>query len=103
MPFVYVVLTVVAGLFFYWLRNNHRVWYGLSEILAALALMYLVYFPHGGPGVLGTYGSTPPSLLDILTPVAVPFLPVSMAWFAAVITSSPACARDRRHLQQRIG
>ena len=44
-----------------------------AKILAALALMYLVYFPHGGPGVLGTYGDRPASLLDILTPVAVPF------------------------------
>jgi hypothetical protein len=46
MPFVYLVLTVMAGLFFYWLRNNHRILYGTSEILAALALMYVVYFPH---------------------------------------------------------
>jgi hypothetical protein len=46
--------------------------YGLSEILAALALMYVVYFPHGGPVLLyGPY--TPPSLLDILTGRAVAF------------------------------
>jgi hypothetical protein len=30
---VYMALTVCAGVFFYWLRNNHRIWYGVSELL----------------------------------------------------------------------
>ena len=72
MPFVYLVLTVMAGLFFYWLRNNHRILYGGSEILAALALMYVIYFPHGGPMLLiSDYVPTP--LLDILSSRAVGF------------------------------
>ena len=33
---LYMVLTVGAGMFFYWLRNHHRILYGMSEILAAL-------------------------------------------------------------------
>jgi hypothetical protein len=37
---LYMVLTMCAGVFFYWLRNNHRILYGTSEIFAALALMY---------------------------------------------------------------
>ena len=34
------------------------------EILAALALMYVIYFPHGGGLILLTGGYVPPSLLD---------------------------------------
>ena len=37
-------------------RNNHRILYGASEILAALALMYVIYFPHGGGLILLTGG-----------------------------------------------
>ena len=73
MPWVYLGLTVLAGLFFYWLRNNHRVLYGVSEILAALALMYVIYFPHGGPMTLSAGQDFPPSILDILTSRAVAF------------------------------
>jgi hypothetical protein len=49
---LYMALTVCAGVFFYWLRNNHRILYGTSEILAALASMYFIYLPHGGPVLL---------------------------------------------------
>jgi hypothetical protein len=72
MPWVYLVLTVFAGIFFYWLRSNHRIVYGLSELLAALALMYVVYFPHGGRLIL-TGGYVEPTLLDMLTSRAVAF------------------------------
>jgi hypothetical protein len=72
MPWVYTFITVCAGLFFYWLRNNHRIVYGTSEIIAALALMYVVYFPHGGNAYL-LMNSTPPTFLDILTSRAVAF------------------------------
>ena len=47
MPWVYSVLTVIIGLFFYWLRSNRRVWYGFSEILVAFGLVYVTYFLHG--------------------------------------------------------
>jgi hypothetical protein len=51
MPWVYSVITVCVGLFFYWLRNHYRAWYGLSELIVAFVLMYVMYFPHGS-GVL---------------------------------------------------
>jgi hypothetical protein len=70
---LYMPLTVCAGVFFYWLRNNHRILYGMSEILAALALMYFIYFPHGGPELLATGGGSPASLLDIISSAAVGF------------------------------
>jgi hypothetical protein len=43
---IYFGLTVLAAMFFYWLRSWHRVLYGLSELGVALLLMYLAYFPH---------------------------------------------------------
>jgi hypothetical protein len=67
---------VIIGLFFYWLRSNYLVWYGISEIFVAFALMYVAYFPHGG-GVILTGGEAPPpplpSILDALITRAVPF------------------------------
>ena len=44
MPWVYSIITVLIGLFFYWLRSHYRAWYGLSEMIVAFALMYVVYF-----------------------------------------------------------
>jgi hypothetical protein len=76
MPWVYSVGTIIIGFFFYWLRNNHRVGYGFSEILAALALMYVAYFPHGGGiGLTGGGEAAPyiPTILDTLISRAVPF------------------------------
>jgi hypothetical protein len=72
MPWVYSGLTVLIGLFFYWLRTNHRAWYGFSEILVAFGLLYVTYFPHGGE-VLLTVDYVPPTILDTLTSRAVPF------------------------------
>jgi hypothetical protein len=69
---LYMVLTLCAGMFFYWLRNNHRILYGTSEILAALALMYFMYFPHGGP-VLLTGGYIAPTWLDVTRSKSVGF------------------------------
>jgi hypothetical protein len=62
------------GCSFYWLRNNHRILYGTREILAALALMYFIYFPHGGP-VLLTGGYIAPSWLDVISSESVGFFP----------------------------
>ena len=63
------------SLFFYWLRSNCRVWYGVSEILVAAALMYVAYSPRGG-AILLTAGYVAPPLptpLDRLIVGAVPF------------------------------
>jgi hypothetical protein len=76
MPWVYSVGTVIIGLFFYWVRSNCRVWYGVSEILVAFALMYVAYFPHGGPFVFGVGGEGPrlaPKILGTVITQAVPF------------------------------
>ena len=54
------------------LRSHHRAWYGLSEMIVAFALMYVVYFPHGGPSLLAGGGSVP-SFLDVVTSRAVTF------------------------------
>jgi hypothetical protein len=69
----YMALTVCAGVIFYWLRNNHRILYGASEILAALALMYFIYFPHGGPIPMITAQDIPRSFLDAVSSEAVGF------------------------------
>ena len=52
MPWVYLILTVLAGLFFYWLRRNHLILYGVSELIASFSLMYILYF-HMRPDLLG--------------------------------------------------
>ncbi len=76
MAWVYSAGTVIIGVFFYWLRSNYRVWYGVSEIFVAFALMYVAYFPHGGALVLYV-GPAPapitPQILDTLITRAVPF------------------------------
>jgi rhomboid family protein len=46
MAWIYFGATVLAGVGAYWLRNNHRAMYGLSEIAVGLLLMYLAWFPH---------------------------------------------------------
>jgi hypothetical protein len=43
---VYFVLTVLFGLFLYWLRCRHRVLYGATEIVVALLLIYTFFFPE---------------------------------------------------------
>ena len=46
MGWVWFALTIVAGIFAYWLRCNHRRVYGWSEIGVGILLMYLAYYPH---------------------------------------------------------
>jgi hypothetical protein len=40
------VLAIAFGLFFYWCRCRRRVWYGVGQIIVALALVYLACFPE---------------------------------------------------------
>jgi O-antigen/teichoic acid export membrane protein len=40
-----IFVTIVAGLFFYWLRRRCRFWYGAYEIVVALAVIYLTFVP----------------------------------------------------------
>jgi hypothetical protein len=46
MEWFYIVLTIAAGTFFYWLRCRWLAWYGFSELIVALLLIYLTFFPH---------------------------------------------------------
>jgi ABC-type transport system involved in cytochrome c biogenesis permease subunit len=46
MAWLYIVLTIAAALFFYWLRCRWLAWYAFSEIMVALLLIYLAFFPH---------------------------------------------------------
>ena len=47
---VYVLLEsglcILVGLFLYWLRCRHRLWYGGFEICFAFLLIFLAFFPH---------------------------------------------------------
>jgi hypothetical protein len=71
-PWVYSAGTVIIGLAFYRMRSNCRALYGLSELVVSFGLMYVTYFPHGGP-VLLSGGYVEPTILDMLTSRAVPF------------------------------
>jgi hypothetical protein len=92
MPWLYTALTVIVGLFF-WVRTNHRVWYGLSEIVVAFGLMYLAYFPHGGRVALQAH-YVEPSFLDVLTGRTVPL-------FASVYAFVRGCDNFLSGLQER--
>ena len=53
MHWVGFALAILAGVVLYWCRCRHRVWYGVGEILVALLLLYIFFFPEG-VGVLAT-------------------------------------------------
>jgi hypothetical protein len=53
MGFLWFILAVLAAGFFYWLRDNHRTFYGLSEILVGLAILVLRFLVTG-PILLST-------------------------------------------------
>jgi len=40
-----IFLTIIAGLFFYWLRCCLRFWYGVCEIVVAVVVIYLTFVP----------------------------------------------------------
>jgi hypothetical protein len=40
-----ILMTIAAGLMFYWLRCRFRFWYGLCEIVVAIADIYLTFVP----------------------------------------------------------
>jgi hypothetical protein len=49
MPWVYSLVTVIIEIYFYWVRSNYLILFGFSELFVAFGLMYITYFPHGGP------------------------------------------------------
>ena len=46
MNFIFILLTVCAGLFFYWLRGRFRLIYGMCEIGVALVIISLTFYPQ---------------------------------------------------------
>jgi hypothetical protein len=42
-------ITILVGVILYWCRCRHRVLYGAAEILVALLLLYLFFFPETKP------------------------------------------------------
>jgi hypothetical protein len=57
MHWIGLALAILAGVILYWFRCRHRFWYGVGEILVALLLLYIFFFPEG-PNVLGVGGWT---------------------------------------------
>ena len=55
MHWVGFILTIPIGVFLYWCRCRHRVSYGVAEIVVALLLLYIFFFPEG-PVLLGADG-----------------------------------------------
>ncbi len=47
MAWLYLVLTIAAGGFFYWLRGSCRSLYGFLEIVVALVIMGMAVFSDG--------------------------------------------------------
>jgi hypothetical protein len=47
MSWIYIVMTIIAGCFFYWLRTWCQWLYGLSELVVALLIIILTWLPHG--------------------------------------------------------
>jgi hypothetical protein len=52
MHWVGFALAILAGVALYWCRCRHRLWYGVGEILVALLLLYIFFFPEA-QGVVG--------------------------------------------------
>jgi TRAP-type uncharacterized transport system fused permease subunit len=44
MSFIWFTLSVLVAIFAYWVRVNHRIWYGVSEIVVGLAIFISLFF-----------------------------------------------------------
>lgn len=62
MGWVYLTVSIFAGIFLYWLRCRYRVFYGVGEIVVAILLLYIFFFPERQPslGLNGWIGSLGP-------------------------------------------
>jgi hypothetical protein len=69
MNWVWFVAAILFGVFLYWLRCRHLVLYGVAEIVVALALIYVFFFPerHGFPLMNEWMGNLPPVLGEPLS------------------------------------
>jgi hypothetical protein len=59
MHWIGFALAILAGVTLYWIRCRHRFWYGVGEIIVALLLLYIFFFPEG-PTALGVGSWTGP-------------------------------------------
>ena len=50
MHWVGFALAILAGVALYSCRCRHRLWYGVVEILVALLLLYIFFFPDAPAG-----------------------------------------------------
>ena len=57
MGWVYFVGAILFGIFLYWFRCRCLICYGVVEILVALLLIYIFFFPEGENLLAGAVGS----------------------------------------------
>ena len=41
-----VLGTVMVGVFLFWFRCHHRLWYGIGEVFAGIVVVVFVWVPH---------------------------------------------------------
>jgi len=102
MPWVYSGVTILVGLFLYWLSRRFRVIFGLIEIVVALGMMWLRFFPHGASAYLIT---APPSFLEGLANATVAWVVIVYVFVRGwdnVVSGCP-WLQHRRWLQHLIG
>ena len=42
----WLLLLVIVGVIFYWLRSRHRFYYGIVEVVAAMLVTFLTFYPQ---------------------------------------------------------
>jgi hypothetical protein len=52
----YIVGCILLGVCFYWLQRKHPGWYGISEVVVAVIVIYLAFYP---PSVSAVAKDTP--------------------------------------------
>jgi hypothetical protein len=62
MAVIWLVLLILVGTGFYWLRSRCRFWYGLVEVGAAILVTFLTFYPQTNY-LLGNGPTFPGSLL----------------------------------------
>ena len=87
MNWVYFVMTFAIGVLVHWFRGRYRFLYGVSQILVAILLVYLAFFPHGA----NVFLISGPSLWDILMTNTVNIVFGIYTFMRGMITSSCIC------------
>jgi hypothetical protein len=69
----FFVLTVLAGVWFYWLRYKYRIVYGILEVMIAVVLMIVTIFPSQTYNLLTQGPTTSDIFISWMTRVATMF------------------------------